>query len=265
MKGFFLELGGIDKAIFDRVKDTKKYLLTGVGVVVLILFILTFFSTSYLLTFLVKDTLIDCIIAALYATVVMNFYRFTLCSTIWRIVDYKKADQIKNPNLLTTIIRLATCSFFFVLVSKPIELWLFYGKIQSHSKAIAPKNLYKSFSILHEYYPFTWLITLIILAFFLFPIYFRSYSKKWGNYEYELLHNYILLTTISKNYTRFVECYNDVFEKKGLNVKYRNYFENPPFNTRLLDSIIVNTKGKPLQEGTNQDFYNSLDEMQLKS
>ncbi len=197
----------------------------------------------------------------------MNFYRFTLGSIIWHCPDPDKPEIIEQPDLFSTIIRMGTCGFFIFLVSKPFELWILHSNVLNQllkSKAmVSDEKLYEDFAIMHQQYPFTWIITLLVLILFLWPIYFRSCSKKFGNIEYELAHNSMFIEIIKLNYSDFVFRYNDVFRKQGINASYQTNLANPPIDKTPKQNI-VNTKGEVIRESTNFELYGFLDKEPIK-
>jgi hypothetical protein len=154
--------------------------------------------------------------------------------------------------------------------------WLHNGQAENGT-------LYQNFAMLHSHYPITWLITAAMLSIFLWPILFRSYSKKWGNREYEAKHYETLIAIVVKEFHQFEDKYNVFFKQQGLDFAlsyeeryhkkehrkfihsaWKTQFANPPFNTVLKDRI-VNTKGKELKENTSNEFFAYLDELPIQS
>lgn len=256
MKSWLLRTAGIDKNILDATKDPqyKGFLICGTACI--LFFVLNFYSASYLLTFLIRDLWLDILVALLYASIVFNFYRFTLSTILWRSVDFKNTNNVQPPALFTTIIRFAACGFFIIIMSKPIELSIFHTGVLAHLPT--KEDLYKDFELLHRFYPQCWLLTALFLFLFLWPLWYRSFSKKWGNEEYEKVHYAFLMRLVKIEYDRFALQYQGSFSQFDMAPEYNTQYDNPPFNTDLKE-IIVNTKGKAMKEGQSKAFYQFLD------
>jgi hypothetical protein len=251
MHGFLLNLAGIDQTILrsTRNETSKGFVLC--GAIALLFFLLNFLSTAYLLSYLVDNIWLDLLIAAAYATVVFNFYRFTLSSIIWRSKDFKKLEEVKPPSMISTVMRCVACGFFVIIMSKPIELFFFHTAV---FRAVGTSGkLYENFAILHEQFFITWLITLTFLSIFLWPIYYRSLSSRWGNKEYERSHFVFLMTYVQQQYELFKDHYNATLKDLKIKSEYRTQYGNAPFNTEL-KAITVNTQNKKLEEHNNREL-----------
>jgi len=287
---FFLTIIGIDIYILDSTKTEKRTVFVWAGITTCLLFCLSIMSSYYMMTYLVKDYILDAVIALLFSTVLFNFYRFTISSIMWRSKKVEIPTDVRSPALSSTIIKLLTCGFFIIIVSKPIELWIFHSGIESvFGSQTETKQLYKYFFFLHSHFPVTWVITVFILSAFLWPICFSSFIKKYGNKEYESKHYETMIGMVRTNFVWFEESYNDIFRNKHKihcafsyeeryydeehNVSnrklviysaYRTQFANPPFNT-ILKEKIVNTKGKSMKHGTSKEFFDLIDQLPIQS
>jgi len=288
---FFLNTIGVDVFILRSTKTEKRTAFVWAGITVCILFCFSLISSYYVMTYLVRDFFLDVFIAIVFSIVLFNFYRFTISSIVWRSKLIEKPTDVEPPALSSTIIKLLSCGFFIIIISKPIELWIFHAGIEANfnNAHVESKQLYKYFSVLHDRYPITWGITVLFLATFLWPICFRCLSKKYGNMEYESKHYETLINMVRYNFQLFEDSYNDIFrnqhklhcafsfeeryydiEQKDAKNKsivfsaYRTQFANPPFNS-LLKEKVVNTKGKSIKQGTSKEFFDLIDKLSIES
>lgn len=286
MRSFFFNLIGVDQYILNITKNDKQTGFILAGITIALLFLFSFFSSYYLMTYLIKNPWLDVLIAVLFSSILFNFYRFTISSIIWRSGDPEDPSNVRPPDFSSVIIKVLSCSFFVLLISKPIELLIFHNEILRWQQMgqTTGITLYGNFFILHQHFPATWIITAIFLIFFLWPLLYRSYSSKWGNKEYESKHYETLICIIRQEFEWFENHYNEIFTNKGLEIAfsfeeryydlqhkkysrirwsaYRTQYADPPFNSLLKDKV-VNTKGTALKEDTGRALFDFLDQLPI--
>jgi hypothetical protein len=282
MNQFLLKIIGIDVQILEFAKLKKCEGFIVCGLIAISVFVLSILGSYYVLTYLVKDHFVDALIAFLFASIVFNFYRFTITTISWRAEEIEKPGEVHRPDMSSTIIKMIACGFFIVLISKMVELWIFSGLIErwlqkSDGGAL---SLYRDIDILHNHYPYTWAVTILLLSILLWPIWFRSCSNRFGNNQYESVNSMVLVYQIRKEFEWFEEKFNKLFSDKGIRssfafeercynkkdirivyTSYRTNYANPPFDTELKKAI-VNTRGRKLKEGTSKTFFDLLDKLE---
>src|SRR5690348_5625860 len=110
MTRFFLTIIGVDEYLLSSTKWEKRTGFVIAGIITTLLLPISFLSSVYLMSYLIKDIILDALIALLFSTIVFNFYRFTISSIIWRSPDWEKPSEVIPPNFSSTFIKIITCS-----------------------------------------------------------------------------------------------------------------------------------------------------------
>lgn len=320
-------MSGDDYSIVRQCDDSVVNRFMIIGGFVAVIFIMCFVSTYYAFARLFASNFIAVPIAIFFALMIINIYLLLLYT--FSKNSFPSISDNKS-RIISIIIRVIFICFLAIIISKPIESFLFSSQLSSelikykteqiykytsstklhfekkkktlnqlisnrdkHSNNIKRISIYEnilskeklqsegdissmirlvnssnyfiqSIIILNTKYKFCWIITLIMIFFFLYPVYIKTYILKQN--EFNKFKKEIELRIVKDEYTSFKYIYkillvskfsstlmipdngkNKVFLNQShkekfeilnreydliiLNIEYSEPYEDAPFNT----------------------------------
>ena len=133
-----IRLAGEDFASYTQCLPKTKRRLLFIGVVVLIIFILCFLSILEAFSELFASVWLGIVCGLFFGWVVTNSYLLLIHTLAKNLLV---PEQIKSKSSMSYYIRIATVMFFALVVSKPIEHFLFQRNVQTELTIYKSKKI----------------------------------------------------------------------------------------------------------------------------
>ena len=140
-QSLFLRLAGIDVANYHRTSETEKSLYYGVGILVFVITLITFLSTSYALYLLYlnhtfESTFIQIVstgavglLSSIWTLIVFNYYRFSVSA------GFSHKHELGAKNIAKFIIQLFFSGVTAIVISVPIVVVFGHSELKQNMLA----------------------------------------------------------------------------------------------------------------------------------
>lgn len=266
LKYFFWWLSGGDIQYIERSSSKSKehFLLIGIGGLSIILIMILSFNYAFKEIFDIGA--ISILPAVILTAVVSAIYWLNIISLEPHTLPYKKEGGSVRTSLVVRFFVIVLFAFF---VSKVFETYLFGDLVndqvsivkeecqaQPEGALVSGKFFKTRIEALNMNYPIIWLMTLIIIALFLFPI--RKKFQLRRHQEYFNLKRISEKSLVSLEYRKFIVEYNRIFSKYDENLN-ANGLDKVRFKARPYKDTPFNTHRLRLSESSSHDeFINDL-------
>ncbi len=252
MREYFWKIAGGDPSILENSGKDSQSSFYSIGLLLVLINVLIF-SAFFGLFWGVFSTLFVALFgASLLTFLISTIYRLNLMSLEPPTLPIKSEG---GSLVLSYIIRISTIALFAVFASKCLETSLFGSYVDellrnkiinstvlSRYKYETSEMFVNHMSILNETYPVVWIMTLLMVCLFVYPIYLKFQLRK--RFEY--------FSIKEKRDIRLVKEQFELFENELKKIYRRTYAEYPRVVTKVDDQKTFNEKGKYAKT----DFYN---------
>lgn len=138
---------------------------------------------------------------------------------------------------------------------------------------LSGETLIVNLKLMNKHLPATWLFTIIFIAFFLTPIIWRTFYRKYGNEEYEIKRIELEMSLIDQAYASFKSQYEDFFKSKfDMQVHFQELYYDAPYNCHIItdtrsykskDSLITYLMEHIYFPNSNSDDSRSIGEKMI--
>jgi hypothetical protein len=249
-------------------QSQQRFLL--IGTLYVFINLIIFFSFFGLFVGVFERFLAGVFGAFLMTFVIGNIYRLTLIS-----LEPQTLPTISQKGSLraSMFVRYIVVCLFAIFVAKSLETTLFGylvdGEVESHMESLVSRGeskfVYQESSLflehmimLNKHQPWVWVITVLVVLFFVAPIVLRSALRKRKEYySIKKIIDKAMVDDFYKNtksslHQLYINLYRQREKVTGKKLSFQGHHEryyDPPYNTRL-KSI------NPRFDGTMTDFAN---------
>jgi hypothetical protein len=124
-------ISGIDRQILSECSAKTKMLFGFATAFILMFVIACGFSCYYFVRFITPIVPLLVIVSAVFAYMIANLYVFNYSNISWRFSIVNSISKVEKPAVSASIIRLVFICFILMLISKPIEMFLFRNGINN--------------------------------------------------------------------------------------------------------------------------------------
>lgn len=221
------KLSGEDYTIISECSDRIQFFYSVIGFLVLVILFFSFASALYFTEHLFHSAVADLGVGLVWGYIVTNMYVLLLYTISPSLLPIKirKKQEIKTKQFqlsFSMIFRIFIVILLAVIIAQPLNVLI-----------LKPNSTVLAFDIkyLLATNPFATLITLVVIAIFLLPVYLKYAIRNFGKF-YEKKAE-IEKRIIEDDYKHFKKKYSQIFENKISNYN-KSVWENlMPFLTKL--------------------------------
>lgn len=267
---YLWKLAGADPFILkdSGEQSQKRFLL--IGSLYVFINLIIFFSFFGLFVGVFDRFLAGVFGAVLMTFIIGNIYRLTLISLEPQTLPNKIG---KGSMIASMSVRYIVVCLFAIFVAKCLETTLFGylvdAEVEFHMKSLTPRDgskfVYQESSLflkhmimLNKHQPWVWVITILVVLFFILPIVLRAALRKRKEYySIKRIIDKALVDDFYKNTKSYLhQLYSNLYRQREKITRKKQSFQghqeryiDPPYNTRLKTS-------SSRFNGTMTDFAN---------
>jgi hypothetical protein len=250
MKRFLWRSVGADIEILLNSGDDSKESFTKIGRLYLIVNCITYLSLFFLFLAIFENFIISILSSVVFGFLIMNIYLLNLISLEPRSLPV--SIEIGSV-VLANIIRYSSIFLFAIFISKSFEMLLFgfFKSIVFQNYSGSKGFIFQLFELNRDN-PELWILTVIVVFLFIYPIYLRHRLQRTN--EYYSIKQKKEIKLVRQEYLKFKE-YHYKFMSNVYSKKKSKYFEpklkfiDPPFNTKR---IVNNERFKSVDDFLNE-------------
>lgn len=125
MKRFLWKASGADHVIVAACPEQSQRIFSVIGILVLLIMAVTFASTLYAVDHMFHNVVADVGISIMFSFTLFNMYRFLLITLTKNVLPHHR----RGESQLSLVLRISFLLFIAMVISKPIEVFLFDSKL----------------------------------------------------------------------------------------------------------------------------------------
>lgn len=258
LEKFFVRIAGEDIQAYRKCADSTQLKILMSGLLVCLIFVISLLSITEAFTQFFNSMFVGILTGLFFAWVVANLY-ILLLYTLSRNVLAPNDKDVHSKSAVA--IRICTVAFFAIVVSKPIEHFLFQkyvateiivlraesrSNILQKSNSVNQNDIERGLALVdaNNYYiesikklsekVWPWSISLVLVFLFISPVLLkRSISEE--SYYYKILSEN-QRAIIDTDYATFKQQYADIINQYTQEeLEYSEPYSDPPYNFRLIN------------------------------
>jgi hypothetical protein len=123
-------ISGIDEQILSECSAKTKMLFGFAAAFIFMFVIACGFSCYYFVSFITQIVPLLLLVSLSFTYIIANLYVFNYSNISWHFSTANSISILEKPAVSTSIIRLAFMCFIIMLISKPVEMYLFRKGIE---------------------------------------------------------------------------------------------------------------------------------------
>ena len=208
LKRILYQLSGEDYSVILKCSKKTQFYFSVIGMLVLLILLCSFVSAFFFTENLFHNSFLDIGVGVIWGFIITNMYVLVLYTISPQLLPVKNTDQsnlkiIKRLPSFSLLLRLSVLILLSTIIAQPINVLILKTGSTSLLNDIR-------FLLSHNF--LASLITLIIIAIFLAPIYLKYIIRNFSEY-FEMMKE-VNMKIISGDYLEFKKVYSVILEKR---------------------------------------------------
>jgi hypothetical protein len=207
-KHLLFQLTGEDYSIISRCSKKIQLYFSLIGLLVLLILICSFVSALFFTENLFHNSILDIGVGVVWGFIITNMYVLVLYTISPQLLPTKNVDDtapiiVKKLPSFSLLFRLFVLILLSVIIAQPINVLI----LKSSST-----SLLNDIRFLLSNNFFASVITLIVVAIFLAPVYLKYIIRNFGEYFEKMKE--VNMKIISRDYAEFKVVYSQILEER---------------------------------------------------
>ena len=224
-KRLLYQLSGEDYSVILKCSKKTQFYFSVIGMLVLLILICSFVSALFFTENLFHNSFVDIGVGIIWGFIITNMYVLVLYTISPQLLPIKNTDMtnlkiVKSLPSFSLVLRLFILILLSVIIAQPITVLILKPNSTSLLNDIR-------FLLSNNF--FAYLITLIVVAIFLAPIYLKYVIRNFGEY-FDKMRD-VNMKIISSDYIEFKSTYSEILEG-------RIWLRNKEISERIEESLM---------------------------